>query len=85
MVPRSSSSSKKKKNITIINKTKGPQTQKYGICVLSKSKEIIFYRSLLEPTTGLYKRIHFNLVILNKGWEGSYYVTYYVNKYTKLH
>ena len=42
-------------------------------------------RPLSEPTTALYKRIHFNLIILNKGWEGSYCVAYYINKYTKLH
>ena len=38
-----------------------------------------------EPTTGPYKRIYFDLIIFNKGWEGSYYVTHYVNKYTKQH
>ena len=38
-----------------------------------------------KPATGLYRRIYFNLIILNKGWEGSYYIAYYVNKYTKLY
>ena len=42
-------------------------------------------RPLLKPTTSLYKRIYFNLIILDKGWEGLYYVAYYVNKYTKQH
>ena len=40
-------------------------------------------RPLLEPTTGLYKRIYFNLIILDKGWEGLYCVAYYVDEYTK--
>ena len=40
-------------------------------------------RSPLEPTTGPYKRIYLNLIIFDKGWEGSYYITHYVNKYTK--
>ena len=42
-------------------------------------------RPLLEPVIALYKRIYFDLIILDKGWEDSYYVTYYVNKYTKLY
>ena len=42
-------------------------------------------RPLLEPTTGSYKRIYFNLVIFNKDWESSYYIIYYVDKYTKQH
>ena len=40
-------------------------------------------RPLLEPTTGPYKRLHFDLIIFNKGWEGSYYIIYYVDKYIK--
>ena len=55
------------------------------MCALSKSKQIVSRRSLSEPATGLYKRIHFNLIIFNKGWKGSYYVIYYIDKYTKLH
>ena len=42
-------------------------------------------RSPSEPATGPYKRIYFDFIILNKGWEGSYYIIYYVNKYTKQH
>ena len=53
------------------------------MCALSKSKQIISRRPPSEPTTGLYKRIYFNLIIFNKGWEGSYYVTYYIDEYTK--
>ena len=41
------------------------------------------HRPPSESATGPYKRIYFDLIILNKDWEGSYYVTYYVNKYTK--
>ena len=74
---------KKKENITVINKTKGPKTYKCEICALSKSKEIVSRRPLSKPATGLYKRIYFNLIIFNKGWEGSYYIVYYINKYTK--
>ena len=40
-------------------------------------------RSLLESTTDPYKRIYFDLIIFNKDWEGSYYVIYYIDKYTK--
>ena len=43
------------------------------------------HRPLSEPTIGPYKRIYFNLIIFNKGWEGSYCVAYYIDKYTKLH
>ena len=38
-----------------------------------------------KPTTGLYKRIYFDLTIFDKCWEGSYCVIYYVNEYTKQH
>ena len=40
-------------------------------------------RSPSEPATGSYERIYFDFIIFNKGWEGSYYIIYYVNKYTK--
>ena len=76
---------KKKENITVINKAKGPKTYKYKIYALSKSKEIVSRRPLLKPITGLYKRIYFDLIIFDKGWEGSYYVAYYIDKYTKLY
>ena len=41
----------------------------------SKAKEIIFRRPPSEPATGLYKRIYSDLIILNKDWEGLYYIT----------
>ena len=43
----------------------------------------MFCRSSSEPTTDSYKRIYFNFIIFDKGWEGSYYVAYYVDKYIK--
>ena len=36
-----------------------------------------------EPATGPYERIYFDLIILDKGWEGSYCVVYYVDEYIK--
>ena len=76
---------KKKENITIINKVKGSQIYKYEICVLSKLKQIMSRRPLSEPATGPYERIYFNLIIFDKGWDGSYYVAHCVNEYTKQH
>ena len=40
-------------------------------------------RPPLKPATGSYKKIYFNLIIFNKGWEGSYYIIYYVDEYIK--
>ena len=76
---------KKKENITVVDDVKGPQTHECETCALSKSKEIMSRRPLSEPTITSYKRIHFDLIILDKGWEGSYCVAHCVDEYTKLH
>ena len=80
-----SSSPKKKENITVTNNNKGSKTYKYKTCALSKAKEIMSRRPPSEPATSPYKRIYFNYIILNKGWDGSYCVIYCVDEYTKQH